>query len=137
MKKVILSSLFSKRVLQRLPLLANKFTKYATNNLVINLDKNKRFSNYSGAGLPLIPLQISHQRISRCSSSISKSWASAILAEKSVRVEDNNLSIKKNKNSTGVKHPANYRRRLDNMSWTKEPMDDKLIWVDCEVNISE
>ncbi|XP_021963916.1 oligoribonuclease isoform X2 [Folsomia candida] len=107
MKKVILSSLFSKRVLQRLPLLANKFTKYATNNLVINLDKNK--------------------------SSISKSWASAILAEKSVRVEDNNLSIKKNKNSTGVKHPANYRRRLDNMSWTKEPMDDKLIWVDCEM----
>jgi len=45
---------------------------------------------------------------------------------------EGNINRKRDAVSKSGPQPV-YRRRMADSTWTKEPIDDKLIWVDCEV----
>lgn len=93
--------------------------------------------------------KLSSSSSTRTARSTSKSWAAGILAEKKTpKLTTEGDKLKRGHptvSSVGggegdkkiVKNPSNkrpiFRRRLEDMSWTTEKMDDKLIWVDCEV----
>jgi hypothetical protein len=76
-------------------------------------------------------------------SSIEQSWANSILDKVKRRGSESEVLLTGGggrflrrfaATDSKTNNKVVYRRRIEDMSWTKEPMDDNLIWVDCEVS---